>query len=124
MGKNILVVEDDKDASMLVEKILTYYKHTVKIIATSKEALEYCKKNPPPDIILMDISLPEITGLELTKMLKELPAYKDTPIIATTAYSRSEMEKQAVEAGCVGMLSKPFTPSELIKTIEDYTKKA
>lgn len=124
MGKNILVVEDDQDASMLVDKILKYYKHTVKIIASSKEALEYCKNNPPPDIILMDISLPEITGLELTKMIKELPAYKDTPIIATTAYSRSDMEKQVVEAGCIGMLAKPFTPSELVKTIEEFIKQS
>ena len=68
----------------------------------------------------MDISLPEIDGLELTKMIKELPPYAKVPIIASTAYSEKEMEEKALKAGCVNMIAKPFSPSELVKMIEQY----
>ena len=120
MAKLILVVEDNKDNSDLVDKILKHYGYDVKIIESSKEALEFCKSSPPPALILMDVSLPEMDGLELTKLIKQIPRYSQTPIVAVTAYSEKEMEEKALKAGCAGMLAKPFDPNELIKHLEQY----
>jgi CheY-like chemotaxis protein len=117
MGKKILIIEDNGDNSKLMGKILGYYKYEVKIVVNGKEALEYCKSDTA-DLILADITLPDINGLELAKQIKQIGSYANTPIVAVTAHTRSEVEKEVVNAGCVNMLAKPFEPNELVKIVE------
>ncbi|MEI6242562.1 MAG: response regulator [Chlamydiota bacterium] len=120
MAKKILVVEDNKDNSLLTQKILEHYGYEVKITETGKETLDYCQSNPPPSLILMDISLPDIDGLELTKQLKKMGNYSYIPVIAVTAHSTKEMEVKILEAGCVNTLFKPYTPPEFVKMVQQY----
>ncbi len=120
MEKIIFLVEDNRDNSELVERILTHYGYSIKTFEKGQDALDYCKKNPPPVLIFMDISLPDIDGLQVTKEIKKIEAYKNIPIIATTAYASIEMQEKILEAGCINMLAKPFSPSELVKMLEQY----
>lgn len=121
MEKLVFLVEDNIDNSDFVEKILQHYGYTVKTFVTGQDAINYCKNNPPPLLILMDISLPDIDGLEVTQEIKKIESYKNTPIIATTASATTEMQDKVVKAGCVNMLSKPFSSSELVKMLEQYS---
>jgi CheY-like chemotaxis protein len=120
MAKTILVVEDNQDNSLLVQKILEHYGYNVKLAENGKEALAYCKSSPPPSLVLMDISLPDIDGIELTREIKNIKAYSYIPVIAVTAHSTEEMQKKIMEGGFVNILFKPYTPPEFIKMIQQY----
>ncbi len=123
MNKSILIVEDNKDHSLLAEKILKRYGYTITITETGKATLEFCKSHLPPALILMDIMLPDINGIELTKQIKKLPDYVKVPIIAVTLHAEKHIEVQIIEAGCVNILFKPYQPIELIKVVEQYIPK-
>ncbi|MFC1985689.1 response regulator [Chloroflexota bacterium] len=66
-----------------------------------------------PDLIIMDMQLPKVSGLEVTKRLKHLPDFRNVPIIALTAYAMKEDKEKFVKAGCNNYLSKPFHTREL-----------
>ena len=122
MNKNILVVEDSKDHSLLVQKILTKYGYTIDIVENGKAALSYCKTHIPPFLILMDILLPDINGADLTRQIKKLSDYKNVPVVAVTIQASKTTEKEVIEAGCSNVLFKPYLPAELIKMVEQYQK--
>ena len=84
-----------------------------------KEAVEICKTNPDISIVLMDIKMPVMDGLEATALIKLFR--KDLPIIAVTAYAMAEDEKIALDAGFDDYLPKPFTYSRLIEKVQKYT---
>ena len=119
MVKQILIIEDNKDSSILTEKILKHYNYETKVIGNSRDALTYCKTHTPPALILMDISLPVMDGIELTEQIKKMDPYKNTPVIAVTAYTDKETQEKALQNGFSGMLFKPFTPNELINTVQE-----
>jgi CheY-like chemotaxis protein len=123
MNKSILVVEDNKDHSQLIKKILSRYGYTIVITETGKETLDYCTSHSPPDLILMDIFLPDINGIELTKQIKKLSPFSKTPIVAVTVHAEKHVEVQIIEAGCINILFKPYQPPELVKIVEEYLVK-
>ena len=130
MNKNILVVEDNKEHSLLMQKILIRYGYTIDIVEDGKAAIAYCKSHTPPFLILMDIMLPDImdimlpdiNGLDLTGKIKQFPRYKNVPVVAVTIQSSKIMEKEVIEAGCANLLFKPYLPAELVKMVEQYKK--
>ncbi len=119
MGKVILIVEDDPKIIILTRDILSVSGYTTLEATDGKQgvALARCKK---PDLILMDIQLPVMNGLEATKILKSDAETKDIPIIALTAYAMKGDEEKIYEAGCVEYMTKPFEISTLLKKVAEH----
>lgn len=115
----ILYVEDNLDNRKLVRRILVAQGFKFHGSANAKEAYEFLKKHIP-DLILMDINLPEIDGYTMTKNLRQFSDLAQVPIIALTAnVMKADREKAAV-AGCNGFIQKPINVDLLPEQITDY----
>jgi len=115
----ILIVEDDEISSSLLTKILQNISKTVLHAITGVEAIEVCRNNPDIDLVLMDIRMPKMNGLEATRHIRKFN--KDVNIIAQTAYAFTGDSKKAIEAGCNDCISKPIDKDLLITKILQYT---
>jgi len=116
LSEIILVVEDNPDNRMLVEKILTHKGFETAMVEDGELALKWCEETIPR-LILMDVSLPGIDGLKVTSLLREKEEFKDVPIIALTAHAMKGWEEKARQAGCTSYLSKPVMPKVLIDSL-------
>lgn len=112
MPKKILIAEDNPQNMKVVLMTLRPHGYTLLQATDGKEALETALKEKP-DLILMDIQLPKMSGLEITRKLREIPAFTHTPIIAVTAYAMKGDKEKAIEAGCDAHLPKPINTREL-----------
>ncbi|MBI5185889.1 MAG: response regulator [Nitrospinae bacterium] len=116
--KTVLIIEDNEDIWLAAKTSLR--KVCECIWASSAEkGLEiiHIKK---PDVILMDLQLPMMSGIELTQKLRAMDEYRNMVIMAFTASALPEQKKEALDAGCNGIVSKPFTRKELIEALEPY----
>ncbi|MFH1020907.1 MAG: response regulator [Pseudomonadota bacterium] len=115
-GKKILIVDDNQDNRELVVKILKRYGSTICEAADGEEALARAASERP-DLILMDIALPKIDGLEATRRLRQTAGLQDTPIIALTAHAMKGDREKALAAGCCDYIAKPINVRELPEQI-------
>jgi two-component system, cell cycle response regulator DivK len=115
--KRILVVEDNQLGLKLLSQLLRV--HGYEILQTPKglEAIDLARVEQP-DLILMDIGLPDICGLDVTRLLKQDDQTKAIPIIAVTAFAMPGDEKRALEAGCAAYIAKPIILDNLLRAIE------
>src|SRR5215213_6897164 len=120
MSKTILLVEDYDDSREMLKFHLENIGYRVIEAANGYEAIE-CVKQEPPDLILMDMSMPEIDGLAATRHIKELADTDEIPVICVTAHDSFYSEK-AIEAGCKEVISKPVDLENLNKILEGYLK--
>ena len=118
-GKQILIVEDNPINLKLVHVLLTKEGYEVKA-ATDAEEAQAMLKDIHPALILMDIQLPGMDGLELTRLLKANPETKDILIVALTAYAMQGDEEKALEAGCDDYITKPIDIRSLTSTIAKH----
>jgi CheY-like chemotaxis protein len=116
MKLTILVVEDDQTNYVYIKQIFSGSGSTVYHALNGKEAVEFCRKDNDINLILMDIKMPVMNGLEATKMIREIRP--DIPIIAQTAFAQAEEREMALNAGCNEYISKPFTKEQIISLIE------
>lgn len=116
MSKKILIVEDNPQNMRLVEMALSAESYTLLEATNGEEALGVARKELP-DLIIMDIQLPKMSGLEVTKKLREIPEFNRTPIIAITAYAMKGDKEKALDAGCNAYLSKPISARDLPQLI-------
>ncbi|MFC1718050.1 response regulator [Candidatus Poribacteria bacterium] len=123
MSQRILVVEDNDRNRRLVRILLRAKGYEVIEAATGKEALEYLRTQTP-DLILMDIQLPNTDGLTLTREIKSNDHTKGVPIIAVTAYAMQGDRERMLEAGCDGYISKPIDTQKLPQIVADILQKA
>jgi two-component system cell cycle response regulator DivK len=112
MRKKILIVEDNPQNMRLVEMALSAENYFLLEATDGEEALETAKKERP-DLIIMDVQLPKMSGLEVTRKLREIPEFNRTPIIAITAYAMKGDEEKALDAGCNAYLPKPIRARDL-----------
>ena len=112
--EKILVIEDNHMNLALTKDILELQGYSVIDAITAEEGIEMAKSEMP-QIILMDISLPGIDGLEATRVLRQDPDLGGIPIVALTAHAMKGDEKNALEAGCNGYITKPIN----VKTFAD-----
>jgi two-component system cell cycle response regulator DivK len=112
MSEKILIVEDNPQNMRLVEMALSAESYFLLEATNGEEALEIAKQERP-DLIIMDVQLPQMSGLEVTRKLREIPEFNRTPIIAVTAYAMKGDEEKALDAGCSAYLSKPIRAREL-----------
>ena len=119
MKKKILIVEDNDLNLKLFRDLLGA--HGYDTIET-KEGLEAITltKSEHPDLILMDIQLPEISGLDVTRRLKADPTICDIPIIAVTAFAMKDDEDRIMAAGCEAYLSKPISIMSFMETVRRF----
>lgn len=121
MSKRILVVEDEEDNLTLLIHILKYVLGQEEIIVakTGREAMLKAYEEEP-DIILMDITIPELDGLEATRSLKTDGKFSNIPILAITAHAMVGDRETAMKAGCDGYISKPLNIDEFIAFMRPY----
>lgn len=112
MGTTVLLVEDDADNQEIYRLILTHSGYAV-LQARDGETGVRMARHHAPDLILMDLTMPVIDGLEATRMLKADPATAAIPIIALTAHAEAEDREAAVAAGCASFLAKPVAPTRV-----------
>jgi len=118
MKEKILIVEDNPLNMKLLEMVLRAKTYTLLKATDGKEALDMAMREQP-DLIIMDIQLPKMSGLEVTRKLRETPAFSHTPIIAITAYAMKGDEERVIESGCDAYLSKPINTRELPEMIAE-----
>jgi len=121
--KSVLLVEDNEMNSRLVEFVLERDGFSVTTAATAEEALKIAG-GLKPDVILMDIQLPGMDGLEATRRLKQDPQTRDIPVVAITAHAMRGDEERIIAAGCRGYIPKPVNTRELAGTVLNYIKQA
>lgn len=103
----ILVVEDNPTNQLLTSSVLEREGYQVEVAESSVEALERLAAHTP-DLILMDVHLPGLDGLSLTRALKSAPETAGIPVVALTAHAMAGDREQALAAGCAGYISKPI----------------
>lgn len=119
MIKRVLVVEDQEDNRVIIHKTLTSAGYEVIEALNGSQGVAMAQSEIP-DIILMDIQLPEIDGYEATRRIKADSSLRKIPVIAVTSYALSGDEVKAREAGCDAYLSKPFSPRKLLAKIREF----
>ena len=122
MAQKILVIEDNDRNRRLVRLLLKAKGYEVIEAATAEEAIE-CLKGLKPDLILMDIQLPNTDGLALTKQIKSKEETRDIPVVAVTAYAMKGDKERILEAGCDGYVSKPIDTRQLPLVIAEVLER-
>jgi two-component system cell cycle response regulator DivK len=115
-AKTILYVEDNEVNRRLVQDLLIPTTYRL-IEATDGEAGVAMARKERPDLILMDVQLPKISGIEATRTLRGDPATASTPIIAITSFALAGDEQKALEAGATAYMAKPYSPRDLLGLI-------
>src|SRR6201987_2955024 len=119
MAKTVLIVEDNELNMKLFHDLLEAHGYGTVGTRNGIEALDLARKHRP-DLILMDIQLPEVSGLEVTKWLKDDPELKAIPVGAITAFAMKGDEERIREGGCEAYLSKPISGGKLNETIRHF----
>jgi two-component system, cell cycle response regulator DivK len=119
MTKRILVVEDHEDNRQILRDLLASAGYEMVEATTGTEGVAMAETHRP-DLILMDIQLPEVDGYEATRRIRANPTLTSTPIIAVTSYAMSGDDIKAQEAGCSAYVTKPFSPRQLLAKIREY----
>jgi len=117
--KTILIVEDNELNMKLFHDLLEAHGYATLQTPDGLSALEIAREHRP-DLILMDIQLPEVSGLEVTKWLKEDEELRSIPVIAVTAFAMKGDEEKIIEGGCEAYISKPISVNSFLETIDSF----
>jgi CheY-like chemotaxis protein len=118
-GKRVLVIEDNALNMKLVRSLLQLDAYEVKEAADAESGIELLRDDGA-DLVLMDIQLPGMDGLEATRRIKSHASLKDVPVVALTSYAMQGDEEKAKEAGCVGYIPKPIDTRTFLSTIAQF----
>jgi two-component system, cell cycle response regulator DivK len=119
MAKTILIVEDNELNMKLFHDLLEAHGYKTLQTRNGIDAIALARKHRP-DLIVMDIQLPEVSGLDVTKWLKEDDNLRHIPIIAVTAFAMKGDEERIREGGCEAYVSKPISVSLFLETIRQF----
>ena len=117
--KRILLVEDNETNRYLIRFILEQHGYEVIEARDGTKGVELALKEQP-DLIIMDLQLPDINGLEATKKIRASDIDGEIPIIALTSYAMTGDREKALAAGCTGYIEKPINPEHFMAEIEKY----
>lgn len=115
----VLYIEDNPDNRLLVKRVLLAEHYTLLEAGNAREALDTLNSTHP-DLILMDINMPDIDGYSLTAQIKSMRGFEHVPIIALTANVMRGDKEKTLEAGCDGYIQKPIDIDQLAREIEKY----
>ena len=119
MRKTVLIVEDNELNMKLFHDLLEAHGYDIIGTRNGIEALDLARRHRP-DLILMDIQLPEVSGLEVTKWIKDDPELRSIPVVAVTAFAMKGDEERIRQGGCEAYLSKPISVAKFIDTVRQY----
>ena len=119
MAKTVLIVEDNELNMKLFHDLLDAHGYSTLQTKDGMEALAIARKHRP-DLILMDIQLPEVSGLEVTKWLKEDDDLRAIPVVAVTAFAMKGDEEKMREGGCEAYIAKPISVGKFIETVRRF----
>ena len=112
---NVLITDDDESSFMFLDIILKPDNCAISRCLTGREAVDFCKAHPETDLILMDVKMPVMDGLEATRLIRQFN--QKVVIIAQTAFALSGDKERAIEAGCNDYTAKPINKAELLALI-------
>ncbi|HAF30396.1 MAG TPA: response regulator [Bacteroidales bacterium] len=117
--KRVLIIEDNEDNMYMIRFILE--KNGLQVI-TAETGMDGYEKamHEKPDLILMDIQLPDINGIEVTKKIRESGIANSIPILAISSYAMTGDREKALNAGCTGYIEKPINPETIMEEINKY----
>ena len=118
MKEKILIVEDNPQNMKVVAMLLGSRDYALLKAVDGEQAMNMATRERP-DLILMDMQLPRLSGLEVTRRLRKMPVFDHVPIIALTAYAMKGDKDRFIEAGCDAYLPKPISTRELLKMITE-----
>lgn len=119
MKRSVLVIEDNEQNLYLLHYMLEHHGFEVVLARTGREGLEKAAR-VRPDLILLDIQLPEMDGYTVARALRENPALKDVPIVAVTSYAMVGDRERVLAAGCDGYIEKPINPETFLSQIKSF----
>jgi len=122
MKKDTLLVVDDTPENLTLMAGILRDAYRVKVATTGEKAITIAKNEPHPDLILLDIMMPELDGYEICRRLKSQPETRDIPVIFLTALSEIKDEKQGLEVGAVDYITKPISPPILMARVRNHLK--
>ena len=117
--KTVLIVEDNDLNMKLFHDLLEAHGYNTIQTKDGMEALSLAREHSP-DLILMDIQLPEVSGLEVTKWIKEDETLKSIPVIAVTAFAMKGDEEKIREGGCEAYVAKPISVENFLNTVKEF----
>jgi two-component system cell cycle response regulator DivK len=115
-AKTILYVEDNEVNRRLVQDLLSLTSYRLLEAVDGESGMDMARKERP-DLILMDVQLPKVSGIEATRTLRGEPATANTPIIAITSFALAGDEEKALAAGATAYMAKPYSPRDLLELI-------
>lgn len=121
VGMQVLYVDDEPNNLMLVRRILLSEGFQVAEASSAGEGIAMAQENPP-DLILMDISMPGVDGLTATRQIRELPGLAGIPIVALTALAMTGDREMILKAGCDGYISKPINIDTFVDEVKHYLR--
>ena len=119
MAKTVLIVEDNELNMKLFHDLLEAHGYATLGTRNGIEALDLARQHHP-DLIIMDIQLPEVSGLEVTKWLKEDDSLKAIPVVAVTAFAMKGDEEVIRQGGCEAYISKPISVTNFLETVKRF----
>jgi len=119
MTKSILIVEDNELNMKLFNDLLEANGHRTLRTKSGVEAISIAREQRP-DLILMDIQLPEVSGLEVTRWIKKDEELRSIPVIAITAFAMKGDEEKILQGGCEAYLSKPISVAKFLETVNAF----
>jgi len=118
MIKKILIVDDSALIHQMYKMVLMRYKCTIVDAQNGRVGLEKLVQHPDIDLVLLDINMPVMNGLEFIKKVKELGTYEHIPIVISSTEGKEEDTKRGIELGASGYVTKPIQPSDLHAVVE------
>ena len=118
-GKLILHVEDNEYNRKIIRHLLSKNSYEIMEAHNGEAALDALARQRP-DLILMDVQLPKLSGLEVTRRIRADPLLAQIPVIAITSFALSGDDQLALEAGCNAYIAKPFRPRDLLEMIRRF----
>lgn len=118
--KSILVAEDDPASRELIGELLTAEGYRVEMATDGRGALDRLRNGATPDLVLLDIQMPELDGYEVLRRLRMLPGMESLPVVAFTAYAMAGDSERALAAGFSGYITKPIRVAALREELRKY----
>jgi CheY-like chemotaxis protein len=113
---NILVAEDERDIRELIQLTLSFAGHNVTTVPNGAEAVDAAQRIKP-DLIMMDVRMPKLTGYEACRQIKQIDALKAIPVVFLSAKGQDDEIDEGLSAGAIAYILKPFAPQDLIQRV-------